>query len=135
MVDNTMLGVEAEHEGPPHECVREHGCGHACAISEDQAAGGRVSEENVAALFAIQAVDPALAAPWDAWWAAMRASPEYEKLGSGSFSDLGTLSYLRKPVELFARSFAQWVAVHSDDPGDEADDGRQSAIRSISRRT
>lgn len=50
-------------------------------------------------------------------WKAMRETPEYEKLGKGSINDFATLKYLRRPTEMFARAFTQWIALRSGDEG------------------
>ena len=52
---------------------------------------------------------------WDGWWQAISQAPEYGHLNSGSFNEMGMLRYLQSPPELFARSFAQWVAAHAND--------------------
>ena len=57
------------------------------------------------------------AADLSEWYAAVMATPEVEALQSNvSYSALETHKYLLSPQELWARSFAQWVALRGDDP-------------------
>jgi 2'-5' RNA ligase len=55
--------------------------------------------------------------PLSAWLEAVRDSPEAEGLRTGvSYAEAATHKYLLSPKELWARSFAQWVATRSDNP-------------------
>lgn len=53
--------------------------------------------------------------PLEEWLGAVENTDAYEKLGSATMMEHGTHAYLRKPSELFARSFAQWIALRSGD--------------------
>lgn len=59
-----------------------------------------------------ESVDPVLAE----WYDAVQATPEVDQLGSASMMEMATHKYLLSPAELWARSFAQYVALRSDDP-------------------
>lgn len=54
--------------------------------------------------------------PLSTWHEAVMGTPEVEALRSASMSEIATHKYLLSPKELWARSFAQWVALRSNDP-------------------
>ena len=56
-------------------------------------------------------------APLSEWYKAANESPEARRLATApSIQDYGTHKYLLSPVELWARSFTQWVATRSGEP-------------------
>jgi ribosomal protein S18 acetylase RimI-like enzyme len=55
-------------------------------------------------------------APLHEWFEAVQASPEVEQLSSAAMMEMATHKYLLSPSELWARSFAQWVASRGDSP-------------------